>query len=167
MPRSMTTELSFRKRHRLRAREVEELGAIVREAVGEDLLATEPAVDRATGLDMDYLLIRDRVAYIIVDGRPFPTLHTLLARAPPRGWVDVDEGAIPFLANGADCMAPGVVAADEGIKEGDWVWVRDARHKRPLAVGRAMMSGPDMAAAEKGKAVRTIHWVGDKVWAYE
>lgn len=163
----MTTELSFRKRHRLRAREVEELGAVVRERVGENLLAGEDAVDRAVGLDMDYLFVDGRVAYLVVDGRPFPTLHTLLRKAPPGAWVDVDEGAIPYLANGADCMAPGVVAAHEGIREGDWVWVRDARHKRPLAVGRALMSGPDMVAAEKGKAVKTVHWVGDKVWTYE
>jgi PUA domain protein len=160
-------ELTFRKRHRLREREVRALGDVLRAAVGVDLLATEPAVDRATGVDMDFLLIDGRIAYFIVEERPFPTLHTLLAHPVPNAWVEVDEGAIPHLANGADCMAPGVVGADPAIREGDWVWVRDAKHKRPLAVGRAMMSGPDMVASEKGKAVRTTHWVGDKIWEHE
>ena len=161
------SELTFRKRHRLRAREVEVLGKALESAVGIDLLAPEPAVDRAAGVDMDFLLVGGRIAYFIIEERPFPTLRTLLAHPVPRGWVEVDEGAIPFLANGADCMSPGVVGADPGIREGDWVWVRDAKHKRPLAVGRAMMSGPDMVASEKGKAVRTMHWVGDKMWEHE
>ena len=88
------------------------------EALGFETISSEPAVDRARGMDMEFLIIDGRIAYLIVDEVPFPTLHTLLAKGLDSNWVEVDEGAIRFLANGADCMAPGVVAADTAFKEG-------------------------------------------------
>ena len=61
-------------------------------------------------------------------------------------------------------MAPGIVDADPAIRPGDLVWVRDERNLRPLAIGEALMSGPEMVASEKGKAVASIHHVGDPLW---
>jgi predicted RNA-binding protein (TIGR00451 family) len=31
----------------------------------------------------------------------------------------------------------------------------------------AMVSGDEMAEMTKGKAIRTIHWVGDELWELE
>jgi PUA domain protein len=160
-------ELSFRKRHRLKGKQVKVLGARMEEVVGVDMLTGEPAVDRARGVDMDFLIIEGRVAYLVLDDVAFPSLRTLLERPLDMRWVDVDEGAVRFLANGADVMAPGVNGADPGIAEGEWVYVRDGRHKRPLVVGRAVMSGPDMVIADKGKAVETLHYVSDRIWDFE
>jgi PUA domain protein len=61
-------------------------------------------------------------------------------------------------------MAPGITEADPAIRAGDIVWVRDEKNRRPLAVGRAIMDGPTMAREEKGKAIETIHHVGDEIW---
>ena len=100
------SDLSFRKRHRLKGREVKAVGAKMEAAVGVDMLSTEPAVDRARGLDMDYLIVGGRVAYLLVDEVAFPSLRTLLDRGLDVRWIEVDEGAVRFLANGADVMAP-------------------------------------------------------------
>ena len=160
-------ELSFRKRHRLKSKEVKVLGGRMKEALGFNMLADEPAVDRARGMEMDFLIIDGKVAYLVVDDVPFPSLRTILVRGLDSRWVDVDEGAVRFLANGADCMAPGVTGADPGIVEGDWVYVRDGRHKRPLTTGTAAMSGPQMIIADKGMAIKTLHYVGDRIWDFE
>jgi PUA domain protein len=160
-------ELSFRKRHRLKGKQVKVLGAVMEEKVGVDMLSGEPAVDRARGVDMDFLIIGGRVAYLVLDDVAFPSLRTLLDRPLDIRWIEVDEGAVRFLANGADVMAPGVKGADTGISEGDWVYVRDAKHRRPLVVGRASMSGPDMIIADKGRAVETLHYVSDRIWEFE
>jgi PUA domain protein len=61
-------------------------------------------------------------------------------------------------------MAPGVVDADRTMKAGDLVWVRDEKNRQPLAVGEALISGEEMIAAESGKAVKSIHHVGDNLW---
>lgn len=161
------SELSFRKRHRLKGKQVKALGALMEETVGIDMLSTEPAVDRARGVDMDFLIIDGRVAYLVMDDVPFPSLRTLLDKGMDIRWVEVDEGAVRFLANGADVMAPGVNGADPQIVADDMVYVRDGRHKRPLVVGKTLMSGPDMVIADKGKAVETLHYVSDKIWDFE
>lgn len=160
-------ELSFRKRHRLKGKQVKVLGARMEEAVGIDMLSSEPAVDRARGMDMDFLIIDGRVAYLLLDDVAFPSLRMLLDKGLEIRWIEVDEGAVRFLANGADVMAPGVKDADPTISEGDWVYVRDGRHKRPLVVGKALMSGLDMIIADKGKAVETLHYVSDRIWEFE
>jgi PUA domain protein len=79
--------------------------------------------------------------------------------------VTVDMGAVPHVANGADVMAPGITEADPAIRAGDLVWVRDERNRRPLAVGRALVDGPAMPRGKKGKAVETLHHVGDALWS--
>ena len=58
---------------------------------------------------------------------------------------------IPFLMKGADCMVAGIHNADESIQEGDLVWVRDQKHKRPLAIGWAMKDGNNLVKELKGK----------------
>ena len=61
-------------------------------------------------------------------------------------------------------MGPGVESCDNGIAEGDLVWIRDVNNLRPLAVGRAVVSGEAISRKEKGKVVQSIHHVGDKLW---
>jgi PUA domain protein len=34
-------------------------------------------------------------------------------------------------------------------------------------MGWALVSGEEMVAMSKGKAVKTIHWVGDDLWEVE
>ena len=80
-------------------------------------------------------------------------------------WVVVDMGAIVFITKGADVMAPGITDADAGILKDDLVWICDEKHRKPLAVGVALMSGEEMKASETGKAIKTLHYVGDRLWA--
>ena len=94
----------------------------------------------------------------------FPTLRGILAWSPNFKWCEVDHGAIPFLMNGADCMAAGIHRAWGTIEEGDLIWIRDQSHGKPLAIGWATMDCNEMVAATKGKAVKMLHHVGDELW---
>jgi len=73
-------------------------------------------------------------------------------------------GAVKFVTNGADVMAPGIVDADENIIAGDMVWICDETHRKPLAVGVAVMNGPEMIKETKGKAIIMKHHIGDDIW---
>jgi PUA domain protein len=64
-------------------------------------------------------------------------------------------------------MGAGVQMADPNVEAGELVWVRDETHGKPLALGIAMVNGEEMAAMEKGKAITTLHWVGDELWQLE
>ncbi|MBP5203169.1 MAG: RNA-binding protein, partial [Candidatus Methanomethylophilaceae archaeon] len=71
---------------------------------------------------------------------------------------------VPFVTNGADVMGPGILEADPSVAEGDLVWIRDVRNKMPLAVGVSLRSAEGLCSKEPGKAIKTIHFVGDKLW---
>ena len=78
--------------------------------------------------------------------------------------VVVDQGAVPYILNGADVMAPGIVDVDEEIKEGDFVFIVEEKYGRPLAIGVALLDGKTMKEKKKGKAVKVIHHAKDKIW---
>lgn len=76
----------------------------------------------------------------------------------------VDMGAIPYVCNGADVMSPGITKIDGEFGEGGLVVVRDERHRKPLALGVALTSSGEMREMPKGKVVKSVHYVGDKLW---
>ena len=53
------------------------------------------------------------------------------------------------------------------LVEGDVVVVIDETHRKPLAVGISLISGSEMVENNKGKAVTTIHFIGDPIWDLE
>jgi len=78
--------------------------------------------------------------------------------------VVVDMGAIPYVCNGADVMAPGIKEMPDAFEEGAIVVVRDITHRKALAVGKALRSRTDIEASRKGRAIQNLHYVGDKLW---
>jgi PUA domain protein len=73
-------------------------------------------------------------------------------------------GAIPYVCNGADVMAPGITDMIGEFEEGDIVVVRDVRHNKALAVGKAMRTSREIMDSKKGKVIRNLHYVGDRLW---
>lgn len=134
------------------------------EAFGTPLLPADGAVDRAEGPVYDVLYEGGEIVALLVEGAPVPAVRGLLREKPPRRYVTVDAGAVPYVYNGADVMAPGIVEADASIQPGDFVWVRDEANGAPLAVGQALRTGEEMVAERQGKAVRSVHHVGDRLW---
>ena len=76
----------------------------------------------------------------------------------------IDMGAVPYVCNGADVMAPGVRAVKGEFKENDLLLVIDERHGKPLAIGVALFSSEEMKTVNHGKTVKNLHHVGDKLW---
>lgn len=128
------------------------------------MFAEDAHVDLADAGKVQVVVVEGKAMAFLLGGRPMLTVRGLLAYRPTRRYVTVDMGAVKFVYNGADVMAPGIVEADPAIAVGEFVWVRDERNRQPLAVGEALMTGPEMAAAEHGKSVKTVHHVGDDLW---
>lgn len=76
----------------------------------------------------------------------------------------VDMGAIPYVCNGADVMAPGIVNVKGEFREDELLVIRDVQHGKALAIGRALMSSERMSHVKKGRAVKNLHHVGDELW---
>jgi predicted RNA-binding protein (TIGR00451 family) len=77
--------------------------------------------------------------------------------------VYVDKGAIRFVVNGADLMVPGISELDE-FEKNNLVVIRDAEHKKALAIGLASFSSNEIKEMKKGKVIQNLHFVGDKYW---
>ncbi|MBD3187621.1 hypothetical protein GF325_12375 [Candidatus Bathyarchaeota archaeon] len=76
----------------------------------------------------------------------------------------IDQPAVPYIADGADVMRPGIVEIDERIKEGDLVAIVDEKNRITLAIGKSKFDATAMEAMDKGKVIKNIHHAGDRYW---
>ena len=98
-------------------------------------------------------------------GEVLPTLHfsEFTSRAPK---IVVDMGAVPYVCKGATVMAPGIVRIEGEFGKGDLVIVVDMKFGKALALGESLMDAETAKATKKGPVVKTLHYVGDKIWDY-
>lgn len=128
-------------------------------------------IDRKKGIEVVELGSGERVylqekkpVLIELEGKLMPALtasEDVLSGIPR---VVVDMGAVPYICNGADVMAPGIRSIPEGVKPGDILVVSDEKHNKSLAVGVLIMERERILNREKGNAVRNVHHVGDEIW---
>ena len=121
--------------------------------------------DRVELIDNEIYLANNRPVVIKAQGRLIPTINVLLEHNFLK-MVVVDMGAVQFVTGGADVFRPGIRKIDEEIQKDEIISIVDERHEKPLAVGFALMSGKDMKAVEKGKVIKVVHWVGDRIWEF-
>jgi PUA domain protein len=156
--------VKIKNRHRLKEREVKELASSLKARFQGDFLDGSVTVDVGTIEEFTVLLVNDSIDFILHDNKVVFTLQGLNKYQPKTHFVVVDMGAVGFITKGADVMAPGVVDADPDIQKDDLVWICDEKHRKPLAVGVAVMNGEDMRTMKTGKAVKNLHYVGDRLW---
>ena len=92
----------------------------------------------------------------------FPTLINSAITDLPSALVDM--GAIPFVCNGADVMAPGIMGIEGEFDKGGILVIRDVKHGKALGIGVALFPSGEMRGLKKGKAIVNLHHVGDKIW---
>jgi predicted RNA-binding protein (TIGR00451 family) len=72
---------------------------------------------------------------------------------PVRLWVQVEDEAAKFIAEGRSVFAKHVTDCDEGIRPGEEVVILN-RKTEVLAVGRSVLAGKEIMAFRQGVAVR-------------
>lgn len=159
-------ELVLKKRHRMKKKMIRGLVEALGATFGVEPPWVEENLDQAKGPGGPVYILDGEIVALEVEGRSAFSLRGLLKHRPPKKFVTVDMGAVSFIYNGADVMAPGVVDADISIKSGDPVYVRDKKNLQPLAVGEALAAGADMVMGETGPVVKTHHHVGDPMWTF-
>jgi PUA-domain protein len=156
--------VKIKNRHRLKEREVKELKSDLQKMFQCDFFDVKASVDVGTLEEFTVLLVNDSIDFLMNENKWVFTLHGVNKYQLKNKWVVVDMGAIVFITKGADVMAPGITDADTGIQKDDLVWICDEKYRKPLAVGVALMSGEDMKINSTGKAIKTVHYVGDRLW---
>ena len=138
----------------------EKIGCVTEKTFGH-----KPRIEAVETQGIEFLFVDGKPLIARLDGIFFPTLifSEAISFLPK---IVVDMGAVPYVCNGADIMAPGVRKITGDFKENDFLLIIDERYGKPLAVGIALFNSQNMKKIERGKIVRNIHYVGDKIWSF-
>jgi len=130
----------------------------------ELLFESRKHIETVETADAKVYLIDGKPLLASSDGRLFPTLffNGVFSFLPK---IVVDMGAISYVCNGADVMAPGVVRIEGQFDVDDFVLVVDECHSKPLAIGSALLNSQTAKQTKHGKIAKNLHYVGDKLWA--
>ena len=156
------------RRYPLKAKESKQ---IVEEASKELRLDLEAIYSSKANVEV---VESDVGSIYIVGGKPalfkdgeriLPTLlfNEFIAKAPK---IVVDMGAVPYVCKGADVMAPGIVRIEGEFTQGELVIVVDVKFGKALALGESLINAENARCIRRGPVVKTLHYVGDKVWDY-
>ena len=157
--------LKIKKRYFLKKKKVKE----IKSELGEygSFINNKDTLEMLEAEDYDFILVNGEPYIIMINDKPYPTIKAALNTELNSKVVVVDMGAVRFVTKGADVMSPGIVDADENIEKDDIVIIVDETHKKPLAIGISLISGPEMVENDSGKAIKSIHYVGDAIWNLE
>jgi len=155
--------MKIKSRHHLKGSDARKIVAAIEPFLSDPSSLRKASLELAeTDDEIDLIFVDSRPLIMMMEGTPFFTVLGAIELKPSKKLVIVDSGAVRFIANGADVMNPGIVFADQDISMGDLVVIVEERHKKPLAVGRALVPGAEMHG--EGKAVKSLHHVGDQIW---
>lgn len=156
----------IKNRHRLKEKDTKKIIDILQKNFNNINIDKKSSIETGDVENISYIFIDNEPCFFYFEEKIIFTLFGLNKFNPKNKFVVIDMGAVKFITNGADVMAPGIVDADKDIIENDQVWICDERYRKPLAVGIALASGEQMIQGKKGKSIRIIHYVGDHIWTF-
>jgi len=115
----------------------------------------------------NFLVKGGKIWFFDYNKQTIPTIHFLRENKINLPKIIVDTGAIRFITNGADVMAPGIVYFDEKITEGSIVSIHEEKASSLLGVGIALVNSEKFEKTKQGKVIQTIHHLKDIIWEFQ
>jgi len=154
------------RRYPLKSKEAKQIIAQASEKLKIDLeekYGSKALVEIVEAESGELLLIEGKPLLFRAGDAVFPTLMaTELLVGTPKAIVDM--GAVRFVCNGADVMAPGIVRYEGNFCKGDLIRIVDVKHGKPLALGEVLYTSEEVKTIKQGPVVKTKHYVSDKIW---
>jgi PUA-domain protein len=156
------------RKHSLKSKQIKQIVNEISEKFRvnvEALFGLKPTVEIVASEVGNVYLVNDKPLFFNVEKKVLPTLlfQDFVSRAPK---IVVDMGAIPYVCNGADIMAPGIVRVEGEFSKDDLVIVVDEKHGKPIAVGESLHDSASVSNAKQGAVVKNVHFVSDKIWNF-
>jgi PUA-domain protein len=161
----MTTK---HRRYSLKTKQAKQILNEISEKLKNDtdaLFGSKPNVEVVETDAGEIYLVNGKPLFFKVEERLLPMLlfQDFASRAPK---IVVDMGAVPYVCNGADIMAPGIVRVEGEFGKGDLVLVVDEKHGKPLALGESLCDAETTRSTKQGAVVKNLHFVSDKIWNF-
>ncbi|MFX1450619.1 MAG: DUF1947 domain-containing protein [Promethearchaeota archaeon] len=159
----------IRERHFLKSKLIKQLQDKVQKNFLLDpytIIPKNSQIEYIRGEELAIYAINKRVMFIEFKDTLLPSLQAMIEDLITLPKVTVDKGAIPYVTKGAQIMVPGITKVDPEIKKGDYVVIIDEIYNKPIAIGKSLMDSEEIESLNKGKAVKNLHYVGDKIWNF-
>lgn len=156
------------QRHFLKAKEVKSILSEASEKLKVDfnqIFKNKVELELVETDFAEIFLINGKPLLFRIEEKIFPTL-IFNEFSASISKVVVDMGAVPYVCNGASVMAPGIVRFEGEFEKGDFVLVVDEKHDKAIALGEATYDANAAKKTTKGVVIKTIHFVGDKIWNF-
>ncbi|MCG3225778.1 MAG: DUF1947 domain-containing protein [Candidatus Heimdallarchaeota archaeon] len=132
-----------------------------------DLIRNTDNLEEARSDEGKILLKENRMWFFSYNDLLIPSIYCLRESSMKLPKVVVDVGAIRFITNGADVMAPGVVFFDETIRKDAIVAIHEERAETIIAVGMSLIDAQEFEKTKKGKVVKMLHYLKDNIWNFQ
>ena len=152
-------------RHHIRRDSVRQLRSSILNHFGIQLPGKQHELVTFSDFEIDLVLIDGEPLACYINDVPSLTVKGANTTFPSKKLVIVNQGAIPFVSNGADIMKPGILESDSSIEPGDIVVIAEGTHNKALSIGKAIVPGVELLSSS-GKAIESIHHVGDKLYHF-
>ena len=111
-----------------------------------------------------FIVKEGKIHWLLHNEKYLPSIHFLRETGIKLSKIVVDIGAIRFITNGADVMAPGIVSFDNSVKKGSLVEIREEKANTIIGVGMSLINSDEFDKNKKGKVIKLIHHLKDKFW---
>jgi PUA-domain protein len=156
------------RKHSLKSKQIKQILNEISEKLKvnvDALFGPKPTVEIVESDVGNVYLVNDKPLFFNIEKKVLPTLlfQDFVSRAPK---IVVDMGAIPYVCNGADIMAPGIVRVEDEFSKDDLIIVVDEKNGKPIAVGESLHDSASIRKAKQGAVVKNVHFVSDKIWNF-
>jgi PUA domain protein len=157
-----------KKRRSLKSKEAKKLLQKISEIMNinfEDFFESNTLVEMLEIENIEIIILNQRPLIARSTRWIFPTLffNEIFSSYPK---LVVDMGAVPYVCNGADIMAPGIQRMEGKFAKNDLILIIDEKFGKPLAIGLSLFDSENMKNLEHGKVVKNLHYVGDRLWDF-
>ncbi|MFX1294333.1 MAG: DUF1947 domain-containing protein [Promethearchaeota archaeon] len=159
--------MKVKNRHFLKSKDVKKFKMLLKHRYPsvDSLFKKHSKVEKGILEDGTVLFfVNEELTFFEKEDQIIPFLKIIIKNLISLPIVVVDTGAVPYIIKGATVMIPGIVATDEFFTIGDYVVIVDEKHSKPLAIGVALLNSSDISKEKKGKAVKNLHYIGDRYW---
>ena len=112
----------IKNKHRLKHKEIRSLEHQLKNNLSTKISIDNRIVESGKIENIEFIFLDSEPCFFIKDNTCFFTIIGIQKINPTERFVIVDMGAIKFVTNGADVMAPGIVKADPVIQKNDSIY---------------------------------------------
>jgi predicted RNA-binding protein (TIGR00451 family) len=104
-----------------------------------------------------------QVKFFLFENNFYPTIH-FIRENPSIDFpsVQVDQGAISHVLNGADIFTQGIASVDREFETSSIVMITNPQNA-VISIGKSLKSSEELLNS-KGKGLLNIHRLGDDIW---